>query len=664
MTKSKTRTQAEPQKAEAHDHDHDHDHYITGKVEGRAYLNGPGIENMPVDYVVKDGICYGAGCIELGPLEEVTAEAARIENEIAARNADGDDDTFRGVGLPQNSGKLWPNGIVYYTIKSDVPDKGRVDDAIKHIEENSAIRFIKRTSQSNYCEIVSNGNKGWSSSKLGMVSGKQLIRFSDRHSWPILVHEFCHALGIFHEHTRSDRDDYVEIKYDNIDPDFVGNFNKSSASVDYYDYDYGSIMHYGTRNFAIDSSKPTIVPKQSGVSIGQRSGLSWGDRQTIAKMYSRFFETGYTGVWRSGTGRYGLWVNADWDSFRNKWQDWSASGLRLHDIQVRRTRRGNRYSGVFLPGTGGHGLWANVDWTSFRNKWQQWSGQGLRLVDMNIHRVNGQNRYSGAFLPGSGPYGLWVNTSWDSFRDKWQEWSRRGMRLVDINVMNVNGQNRYSGVFVAGSGGYALWANASWASFRAKWKELSDQGLRLVDINLHKVNGQTRYSGVFMQGNDGYYLWANVTYEGFRAKWQELAGKGLRLIDFEFPNDSSIGARTDVADMTLRDFDADALAADTDGDTPFGGIFEGDGEAEISAGRGSGSDNPENHGGLMLDGDAGARMLSDEATSEDLGGAVFAENGGAMPASNGHLGEDDDLRAYGAREAENAPGDGAVHLHS
>ena len=133
--------------------------------------------------------------------------------------------------------------------------------------------------------------------------------------------------------------------------------------VDYYDYDYGSIMHYPRGAFS-SNNQDTIVPRRPGVTIGQRTGLSWTDRQTIAKLYERFFTNGYSGVWGSGTGADALWVNATWDSFRQKWEEWSGQGLRLVDIHVRRVGNENRYSGVYLPGSGGYGLWANVNWTT------------------------------------------------------------------------------------------------------------------------------------------------------------------------------------------------------------------------------------------------------------------------------------------------------------
>ncbi|GAA3031248.1 hypothetical protein [Actinokineospora globicatena] len=241
----------------------------------------------------------------------------------------------------------------------------------------------------------------------------------------------------------------------------------------------------------------------------------------------------YSGVFTAGTGGHGLWVNADWSHFVAKWQEWSAAGLRLDELEISKPGGNLRYSGVFTAGAGGHGLWALVDWDSFVAKWQEWSAQGLRLVDLDITEIDGKPRYSGVFRAGAGGYGLWVNAEWSNFVAKWQEWSAAGLRLDDLTVTTINGQLRYSGVFSAGTGGYGLWALADWDSFVAKWQEWSAQGLRLVDLDITEVNGQRRYSGVFRTGVGGYGLWVNTDWTSFLEKWQEWSAGGLRLVDFD-----------------------------------------------------------------------------------------------------------------------------------
>lgn len=55
-------------------------------------------------------------------------------------------------------------------------------------------------------------------SSVGRVGGLQHLALSARglRKLGIPIHEFLHALGFEHEHSRIDRDDYVTINYDNI----------------------------------------------------------------------------------------------------------------------------------------------------------------------------------------------------------------------------------------------------------------------------------------------------------------------------------------------------------------------------------------------------------------------------------------------------------------
>ncbi|VDM42401.1 unnamed protein product [Toxocara canis] len=49
-------------------------------------------------------------------------------------------------------------------------------------------------------------------------------------------------------------------------------------------YDYSSVMHYPSTAFS-RNGRPTIQPKQAGVTIGHRSGLSQTDAYKINALY-------------------------------------------------------------------------------------------------------------------------------------------------------------------------------------------------------------------------------------------------------------------------------------------------------------------------------------------------------------------------------------------
>jgi hypothetical protein len=365
-----------------------------------------------------------------------------------------------GIGLPGDSTFLWTNGRVAYEIDGGVPNPGRVTDAIAHIEANTGIRFTVRTAANagslpDYVRVVSNGAATFSSSAIGRRGGMQDLMAADAHPWPVLAHEFLHALGVYHEQSRSDRDAFVEIKWDNIQdgppPDgeinALGNFQTKPDAVDYFDYDYGSVM--------TTTGRPSRRTPRSRRSCPARPVWSSASATASAMATGRPSPRSTSASSPRATqvcgGRYGLWANAAWNDFSGKWQAWSADGLRLVDIHVQPTRQGLRYSGVFSEGTGGHGLWANATWDSFVAKWQEWSGQGLRLADLNMHLSGNETRYTAAFLPGNDGYALWANVTWESFAAKWQELGGQGLRLIDFEIVNPAAGAIFDGVDVGES---------------------------------------------------------------------------------------------------------------------------------------------------------------------------------------------------------------------
>jgi hypothetical protein len=86
----------------------------------------------------------------------------------------------------------------------------------------------------------------------------------------------------------------VEVDLSNVEYDYEDNFaqnNIAGEAVETEDvgaYDYGSIMHYGEKSFAVDPRDPTLKllkPVPAGVVVGQREGLSPGDIAAVAAMY-------------------------------------------------------------------------------------------------------------------------------------------------------------------------------------------------------------------------------------------------------------------------------------------------------------------------------------------------------------------------------------------
>lgn len=68
-----------------------------------------------------------------------------------------------------------------------------------------------------------------------------------------IQHELMHVLGLLHEQSRPDRDEYVRIVWANIEPQFVQNFGKTNwEAVETFGlpYDFDSLMHYPGNAFA------------------------------------------------------------------------------------------------------------------------------------------------------------------------------------------------------------------------------------------------------------------------------------------------------------------------------------------------------------------------------------------------------------------------------
>ncbi len=102
-----------------------------------------------------------------------------------------------------------------------------------------------------------------------------------------IVHELLHALGFEHEQRRPDRDDHVNIIFENIEPVYFPQFEKvNSEQFSGYDtpYDYDSVMHYDGKMFSINGND-TMVPKKEGVQLIYVQEMSQDDVNALLKAY-------------------------------------------------------------------------------------------------------------------------------------------------------------------------------------------------------------------------------------------------------------------------------------------------------------------------------------------------------------------------------------------
>lgn len=228
-----------------------------------------------ISYAVHEGRAIFEGDIDLGPAERIpaTLEGARGDDLVPMMGVVRDGSTYR-----------WPGGVVPYVIASNLPSPSRVTNAIAHIEANTdGVDFVPRTNQSSYIYVRTSSG---CSSSVGRVGGVQYVNLASGCSTGNTIHEFLHALGMYHEQTRCDRDSFVTINLANVTSGYENNFTKQCTyATDYSSYAEGSIMHYGAYAFS-KNGLPTIVSKRGLDSqMGQRSGMNSTDIATINTIY-------------------------------------------------------------------------------------------------------------------------------------------------------------------------------------------------------------------------------------------------------------------------------------------------------------------------------------------------------------------------------------------
>ena len=187
-----------------------------------------------------DGDGVVEGDIVIGRTDELLEVARRVEQHTAGPKLEGA--IIRDWGNP--SEYLWENGILYYKIEDGLEDPDRITDAIEMFAD-LPLTFREGEGDGDYVLIK---QASYSNSKIGRRGGKQTLHLAPGAPVGTVAHEFCHALGMWHEQARYDRDEWVEIIEDNVE-DWerrAHNFERKTPSVNQYEpidpaWDFSSI---------------------------------------------------------------------------------------------------------------------------------------------------------------------------------------------------------------------------------------------------------------------------------------------------------------------------------------------------------------------------------------------------------------------------------------
>lgn len=176
----------------------------------------------------------------------------------------------------------WGSGCIPFVIDPSTEyRREQILTAVDRINEytNSGYAdFYNRTLPENYV-LIRDGNS--CSSSIGKQSSAQAVNIKGCGTNGI-VHELMHAVGVFHEQAREDRDQYVTVNWENVQTNREWNFKIRTPSETppspYSDYDYGSLMHYPEYAYSKNGGK-TIDAR--GNQVGQYLGMTELDKKTV-----------------------------------------------------------------------------------------------------------------------------------------------------------------------------------------------------------------------------------------------------------------------------------------------------------------------------------------------------------------------------------------------
>ncbi|KAH7729807.1 CRE-NAS-4 protein [Aphelenchoides avenae] len=186
--------------------------------------------------------------------------------------------------------RRWPNNEIPYTLSTQYGSYSRsvIAKAMNEYHKKTCVRFVPRDPERHKDYVYIHPDDGCYS-LVGRVGGRQPLSLdSGCIQTGTIVHELMHSVGFFHEQSRFDRDQYIEIVWHNVMNGADDQFEKYGQNVIdqlHEPYDYGSIMHYGPYAFSSNGKRTIVARKVGAQHMGQRIQFSEIDLRKINKLY-------------------------------------------------------------------------------------------------------------------------------------------------------------------------------------------------------------------------------------------------------------------------------------------------------------------------------------------------------------------------------------------